>query len=347
MQLDELANHVVLLVKSALGPVLERVAAAEARLNALGDVRDRVVVLETKQAVPVMPVADPAIAEVRGLVERFATPITEDRISQMIAAAISGIEPKSLEDSRVHEMNTRINSLESDLRGGLRAGAERIVALESKAVPDVEPLIARIKAIEDKPAPKTPEDPRIAELAARLASTESALSLAISKEAELRDRLTALEKAPKVDHTKDIDTLRERLQVVEVRGVVPGPAGPAGKDGAAGRDGRDGKDGVELKDLSMTQEHDRAFTLRARMGGEMKEFGTFTVPVHIYRGVWVEGKTYERGDGVTWGGSHWHCNSETTDKPGDGSKDWTLTVKRGRDGKDGKDAEGPLPVVKR
>ena len=62
----------------------------------------------------------------------------------------------------------------------------------------------------------------------------------------------------------------------------------------------------------------------------------------------TDGKTYERGDGVTWAGSEWHCNEPTTTKPGDGSKAWTLKVKRGRDGKDGRDAmTAPVLSVKR
>ena len=50
---------------------------------------------------------------------------------------------------------------------------------------------------------------------------------------------------------------------------------------------------------------------------------------------------------ATWGGSTFHCNETTTSKPGE-SKAWTLMVKRGRDGKDGRDlspAATALPVV--
>lgn len=54
-----------------------------------------------------------------------------------------------------------------------------------------------------------------------------------------------------------------------------------------------------------------------------------------YCGVYVDGRSYDRGDGVTYAGSFWHCNTDgTRTKPGEGSSDWTLTVKRGRDGKD-------------
>ena len=60
------------------------------------------------------------------------------------------------------------------------------------------------------------------------------------------------------------------------------------------------------------------------------------VPVAIYRGVFTEGKTYDPGDVVTWGGSMWHCDEASASKPGEpGTKGWTLSVKRGAAGKDG------------
>jgi len=54
----------------------------------------------------------------------------------------------------------------------------------------------------------------------------------------------------------------------------------------------------------------------------------------IYRGVHTPGEVYDTGDMVTCGGSLWHCNEITEEKPGEGSSAWTLAVKRGRDGKD-------------
>lgn len=59
------------------------------------------------------------------------------------------------------------------------------------------------------------------------------------------------------------------------------------------------------------------------------------LPSMRYRGVFREAD-YLPGDCATWNGSLWHCDSPTSDKPGEiGSKGWTLAVKRGRDGKDG------------
>jgi integrin beta 3 len=132
----------------------------------------------------------------------------------------------------------------------------------------------------------------------------------------------------------DLAAARERLAVVEVRQPIPGPMGPAGRDGV---------DGVGFDDLRVDHDGERTFTITAVRGAVVKSLGTFTVPVPLYREVWIDGRTYEPGDSVTWAGSEWHCRTTTTTKPGDGSKAWTLKVKRGRDGKDGKDGSSGPP----
>lgn len=58
--------------------------------------------------------------------------------------------------------------------------------------------------------------------------------------------------------------------------------------------------------------------------------------VVIHRGVWVEGRTYARGDSVTWAGSTWIAQKDTSSKPDAGDGSWLLSVKRGRDGADKK-----------
>jgi hypothetical protein len=55
-----------------------------------------------------------------------------------------------------------------------------------------------------------------------------------------------------------------------------------------------------------------------------------------YVGVWASGK-YFQGQLCTFDGSMWHCNVETTQRPGTGP-DWTLAIKRGQNGRDGVDA---------
>jgi hypothetical protein len=139
---------------------------------------------------------------------------------------------------------------------------------------------------------------------------------------------------------------RERLIAVETRAPIPGPAGRDGIDGKAGADGQPGRDGLGFDDMNVEFDGDRTLVLKFARGEQVKSW-PIVVPYLRYEGVYVEGRAYTQGAVTTWAGSTWHANKDTTAKPGEGSKDWTLIVKRGRDGKDGKDADGPLPVVKR
>lgn len=125
---------------------------------------------------------------------------------------------------------------------------------------------------------------------------KSALAPVHAKLAELDARISLTAGETALALAKEYSAIRERVAVLEVRPVVPGPPGDPGPPG---KDGADGKAGL------------------------------------TYQGVFVDGKSYELGDVTTWAGSTWHCNEATESKPGDGSKAWTLMVKRGRDGKDG------------
>jgi hypothetical protein len=61
-----------------------------------------------------------------------------------------------------------------------------------------------------------------------------------------------------------------------------------------------------------------------------------------YVGVHEDNRTYEAGDIVTLGGSMWIAKERTFAKPDehtDGARTWTLCVKRGREGRPGKDGK--------
>lgn len=124
------------------------------------------------------------------------------------------------------------------------------------------------------------------------------------------------------------------------RGEV-GPAGEKGMDGRDGADGKDGRDGLNgrdgfgFDDLSVEQGDDlRSFKLVFAQGDARKEF-PFSLPVVIDRNVFKQSETYQAGDGVTWGGSYWIAQRETSAKPGEDDS-WRLSIKKGRDGKDAK-----------
>jgi len=122
---------------------------------------------------------------------------------------------------------------------------------------------------------------------------------------------------------------------------VVGPPGRDGKD-AAGKDGKDGADGLGFDDLEVCHDGERVVTLRFIKGDRIKE-SAVTFPVVIDRGVYQAGRTYQKGDGVTWAGSWWIAQDTTSEKPGNGATKWRLAVKAGRDGSDGKSGpQGPM-----
>lgn len=141
-----------------------------------------------------------------------------------------------------------------------------------------------------------------------------------AQNAVLEQRCTALE-----GQLSDLGALRERVAVTESRAPLPGPAGPPGADG------------FSPDEITATQDpaDDRLITLAYRRGDEVKTIGTLRLSTPRYCGVYDETKGYTTGDQVTYKGSQWHCNraTSTNARPGDGSPDWTLQVKCGRDGR--------------
>lgn len=136
--------------------------------------------------------------------------------------------------------------------------------------------------------------------------------------------------------TKDVGTLRERIAAAEVRPLLPGPPGADGADGANGTNGVDGArgaDGLGFDDLAVDFDGDRTLTLAFVRGVERKAF-SIRLPFMKGCGTYQYGRTYDAGDVVSWAGSAWQAKEITALRPDDGSKVWTLVVKRGRDGKD-------------
>jgi len=94
---------------------------------------------------------------------------------------------------------------------------------------------------------------------------------------------------------------------------------------------KDGRDGFSLDDLQLEQTDERTFVLRFVRGDLVRE-QTIRLGHPLDRGVFREGTAYERGDGVTFGGSWWIAQKDAPEgKPG-ASADWRLAVKKGRDG---------------
>lgn len=57
-----------------------------------------------------------------------------------------------------------------------------------------------------------------------------------------------------------------------------------------------------------------------------------------YRGYWSGGMTAKRNEAYTHDGSIWMAHCTTHDNPSKGSPDWAIICRKGRDGKDGRNA---------
>lgn len=329
---EAFAEMVVMTVKSALGPILERVAAMEAKLDAklematanhleLSHLRDRLVASETKaQMVVSAPATEPA------------PPLDLSPILERVAASEAKLQVVGDLRDRVVAMETKSAAQPApdhtvlDLR-------DRVTAMETKAM---SPQVSKVpEDIYDKLAELSTRPIDLSVIQDRVSKLEIRLDVQPNEVAPLKSAFA--------ESTKDVGSLRERVAALEARGPVPGPPG---KDGRDGLDGKDGKDGLGFEDMDLEYDGARTFAFKFERG-PIKKSWPVKLGVPSYVGVYQDGQTYQRGDLVTWSGSMWHCNTETTVKPGE-SKAWTLCVQRGREGKPGKDfhPETPPPVVR-
>jgi hypothetical protein len=151
---------------------------------------------------------------------------------------------------------------------------------------------------------------------------------------------------------KDSDPELITRLVAEATAKIPAP-----KDGAPGRDGRDAadlsilkdmlpalvKDGVVaiLSEIKISSDDDgRTLIVGIPIGGKAISQSIKTATV-LDRGVWrARDEGYEKGDGVSFGGSFWIAQIPTKNQPDTDDSGWRLAVKRGRDGRDGKQGGG-------
>lgn len=185
--------------------------------------------------------------------------------------------------------------------------------VKSHVAREVAPLMKRIEALESRPMPEKGEkgDP------GESIRGETGIGVA----GALIDRSGVLVLTLSDGTTRDL-------------GPVVGKDGQDGKDGADGLPGEPGKDGFSLTDFDANVSEDgRTILLSFEQESDRFEV-EMKFPVPIYRGVFKEGQEYEAGDMVTWGGSVWHCQEKTADKPDAGP--WKLAVKKGQNGKDAK-----------
>lgn len=109
---------------------------------------------------------------------------------------------------------------------------------------------------------------------------------------------------------------------------------------------KDGVDGFGFDDLSVEKTGKRTVTFSFVKGDRVKEWPIVFKGMTFYEGAFVEGRAYEAGSQVQFGGHQWTAKEDTdgTVKPdehtADGKRVWVMSVRRGRPGPIG--PQGPV-----
>jgi len=101
---------------------------------------------------------------------------------------------------------------------------------------------------------------------------------------------------------------------------------------------KDGRDALPLESFELELGEDgRTVAVKMQAGDVLVEKSVKIASV-IDRGVFGAEKSYEQGDGTTYGGCYWIAQKDAPEGVPGGSNDWRLAVKKGRDGKDLRDS---------
>ncbi|MDX3929246.1 MAG: hypothetical protein QHC90_26025 [Shinella sp.] len=275
----------------------------------------------------------------------------------MIDAKAFGLELAGIVKAQLSPLIERMNALEKRIDAlpapvDLSADLARIkAAVEAIEIPDIPPLpeLPDIEAmVEAAVNARMPEDmERSIEDVVRLVVSEIPLPANGKDGADGKHGRDGKDGKDGVDLAGAFIDRDGELVLTLSNGEVRKLGPVIGRDGKDGAPGAPGRDGFNLEDFDAEVMKDGRTVLLSFDRGDLSYKIELGFPVMIYRGVFKDGQKYERGDTVTWGGSLWHCDVETTsEKPDSAEKHWTLAAKRGRDGKDGemKEAKSHTPV---
>jgi hypothetical protein len=300
-----------------------------------------------KQAAALIPVPT------NGTDGKDADPVDLDvlalKAAELIPVPKDGAAGKDVDPALVLELKAEIQALRANLQAALTLAAD--VELLRNAVASIGGAIkdAVAEAISEIPRPTNGRDGKDAEpvdldavavqAAALIPVPKDGLSVTVADVAplvasEVQKAVSALPVPRDGKDGKDgvgmagvLISKDGGLIVTLSDGTLVDLGGVVGRDGAPGIKGLDG---VGFDDLH--GEYDERGHLWIVMA-KGENVHRLRVPGHVDRGVYKQGESYLMGEGATWGGSYWIAQRDTTEKPGEGSKDWRLSVKRGSDGK--------------
>ncbi|EMR0622703.1 hypothetical protein R0C86_001234 [Pseudomonas aeruginosa] len=193
---------------------------------------------------------------------------------------------------------------------------------ESVTVDDVRPILADLvgKAVADLPPPAPGKDADMEDLRAHLGDLVKGIQLPT---VPTIDEVAATFERRFSDLTLSWERqARETFDKAADRMPIP----------------KDGRDALPLESFDLALGEDgRTVTVKMQAGDVVVEKSVKIASV-IDRGVFSAEKSYEQGDGTTYGGCYWIAQKDAPEGVPGGSTDWRLAVKKGRDGKDLRDS---------
>ncbi|MFU5560292.1 hypothetical protein ACM7V5_04995 [Pseudomonas aeruginosa] len=196
---------------------------------------------------------------------------------------------------------------------------------ESVTVDDVRPILAEMvsKAVADLPQPQPGKDADMDALRAHLDGLVKSLELPKGPSV---DEVAATFERRFSDLTLSWERqARETFDKAADRMPIP-------------KNGENGRDALPLESFDLLLSDDgRTVTVKMQAGDTMIEKSVKIASV-IDRGVFSAEKSYEQGDGTTYGGCYWIAQKDAPEGVPGASADWRMAVKKGRDGKDLRDS---------
>lgn len=313
---------------------------------------------------------DDRLTQLAGAVtELQARPVADPDAIAAVAGQVVGITARMAalptDYVTLEQVRTTVDDAVAGVVVGTTGLAERTAALEARRVADpddVRALGAELIALRTT-VEAVPDDVR--------AAVATVTTGPLSAVSELQVRMAAVEARPEPPPPPDITGMAHDLRTAlmgeldarmaalppPVRGD-PGPAPTAEQvraavdaylgtwaadferhaadvlERAAARIPKpaDGKDGLGFDDFEVLFDGERTTTFRLARGDQVKEW-SFRDARMLERGVFTQGRAYQAGDGVTWGGHFWVAQRDTDEAPVEAGDAWRLVVRRGRDGR--------------
>lgn len=131
------------------------------------------------------------------------------------------------------------------------------------------------------------------------------------------------------------DTLQKAIEKLPPpKEGPPGPKGDPGQPGEKGAPGPAGKDGLSVEHLEREYDpatHEIVETWRVPGSEVVKSLRYKAGGLH-YRGYWKAGIAAKAGEAWTEKGTMWVALKDTSAQPVEGSPDWSIGARKGRDG---------------